>query len=241
VSLSLGQLGQGVATTKSAGSQSLMKTTTITLTCNTILEAKFYRAGEPIPKDIVPPQLRRYAVKEVNEPTESKEINVMYEHNRLYSVDEDGFLRPPVGRQMAELQAEAEETDAIVDEIAEAELDETTAAALEQAQEDHQADVQRQIGNARYAAEHAEQAEDAVRAEQDATVENGEFDVMDSPPKELKPKRPVPSAKAFVKRYGRFVLAASVDLIPGEKLYRHRKRSLGVSEKYIAFSKVKEE
>ena len=179
---------------------------------NAIIKAKFYRAGDEIPNEIVPPQLRQYKAKEVKEPTEPKEINLMYKHNQAYSVDSEGFLRSPVQRQMAEMQVEAEETDSIVDELAEAPLDETTAAALEQARDDYQADVSRQVAQARYAAEHAEQAEDAVREEQDANVDSGEFDVLE--------RKPPISKKLFVKRYGRFVPAASVDLVPGESLFR---------------------
>ena len=101
------------------GPQSNMK-----LIHNAIIKAKFYRAGDEIPNEIVPPQLRRYAAKEVKESAEPKEINLMYQHNKPYSVDANGFLRSPVQRQMAEMQVEAEETDSIVDEIAEAPLDE---------------------------------------------------------------------------------------------------------------------
>ena len=100
---------------------------------------------------------------------------------------------------------------------------------MQQAEEDYQADVSRQVAQARYAAEHAEQAEEAIRAEQDANVESGEVDELE--------RKPV-SKKLFVKRYGRFISAASVELVPGENLYRHRKRSMGVSEKYIKHSVV---
>jgi hypothetical protein len=45
--------------------------------------------------------------------------------------------------------------------------------------------------------------------------------------------------RSFVRRNGRFVLASSVEVIEGETLYRHRPRSFGVSEKFIAFGKAK--
>jgi hypothetical protein len=38
----------------------------------------------------------------------------------------------------------------------------------------------------------------------------------------------------------RYVLASSVELIVGERLYRHRKRDFGVKEAFIPFSKVVE-
>jgi hypothetical protein len=200
---------------ESHGPQSDMKT--ITLTCNTILKGKWYNAGEPIERSLVPPNLRPYEAKEEKESAEPKKINLRRNYNQPYSVDADGFLRSPVRRQIAEMQAEAEEKDAIEEEIAEAPLNETVAAALEEARD---ADVHRQIANAKVAAEHMDQVEDAVRPEQDERTANGEFDVLE------KPKRQV-SSKAFVKRYGRFVLAATVDLVPGESLFRFRPRSMG--------------
>jgi hypothetical protein len=48
------------------------------------------------------------------------------------------------------------------------------------------------------------------------------------------PRRP----RAFVKRGNNFVPASKTDVIPGESLYWHRKRSMGVEEKFIAFAKA---
>ena len=46
--------------------------------------------------------------------------------------------------------------------------------------------------------------------------------------------------RSFVRRGGRFLLASSLeDLREGETLYRRRPKSFGVSEKYIAFGKVR--
>jgi hypothetical protein len=48
--------------------------------------------------------------------------------------------------------------------------------------------------------------------------------------------------KSFVKRNDRFVLASAVEaLIPGEILYWHRPRAFGVTEKWIAYSRVRSE
>lgn len=203
------------------------------LTVNTILAGRWFSAGDEIPKEIVPPGLRRYATKEAKPPTaEPTEVNLRRDYNQAYSVDADGFMRAPVRRQMAEMQAEAEETDAIEDDIAEAPLNETVVSALEQAQDEYQADVQRQIGNARYVAESADEVEDAVRAKQDANVDDsGECDVEEPKPK------PQIGRKLFVKRKGQFVpAAAAVDLVRGESLFRFRPRSMGVSAKYIKHS-----
>jgi hypothetical protein len=147
---------------------------------------------------------------------------------------------PPVGRQIAQLRAEAEQNDAIEEEAANAPLDETVAKAVEQAQEDYRADLQGQIANAQVAAANADAAKDAVAQEHDVEVESGECDVYDSPKLKPKPQRQR-SGKLFVKRGGRFVASNSVErLIPGEKLYRHRPRTFGVAEKFIVFAVVKE-
>jgi hypothetical protein len=89
------------------------------LTVNTILKGKWYSAGVDIPKEIVPPNLRRYEAKVGKEPPEPTEINLRRHLNQPYSVDSDGFMRSPVRRQMAEMRAEAEKNDAITEEIAE--------------------------------------------------------------------------------------------------------------------------
>lgn len=197
---------------------------------NVIIGAKFYTAGVDIPKEIVPPNLRCLAVRAAEPIAEPQEINLAYKHNQPYR-NVDGFWRPAVQRQMVELQAEAEEDEAIEDEIADAPLDEPVAQAVEQAREDYSADVQRQAAQARYTAEQSDAVEDHVRQQQDANVDSGEFDQYDSPP-----RKPV-SKKLFVKRKGQFVPAASVDdLIPGEVLFRHRKRAMGVAEKWIKHS-----
>ena len=48
--------------------------------------------------------------------------------------------------------------------------------------------------------------------------------------------------KSFVKRNDRFVLVSAVEaLIPGEVLYWHRPRSFGITEKWIAYSRVRSE
>jgi hypothetical protein len=50
-----------------------------------------------------------------------------------------------------------------------------------------------------------------------------------------------PKVKSYVKRGDRFELASKVDLIAGEPLFWHRKRSFGVEENFIAYSRVRSE
>ena len=57
-------------------------------------------------------------------------------------------------------------------------------------------------------------------------------------PKEVKPAAPRKLSASYVNRDGRFVLASNVYPVPGEILYWRRKRSFGVDEKYIAYSRV---
>ena len=139
------------------------------------------------------------------------------------------------------MQIEAERNDALEEEAADAPLDETVAAAIEEARERLGADVQKQIANARYAAEKADELNDAVRAEEDERTASGEFDILDVDDRKPKPvRKPKPLRKSFVKRDGRFVAASGADLRLGEKLYRHRPRSFGVSARYIAFATVRQ-
>ena len=93
---------------------------------------------------------------------------------------------------------------------------------------------------------------DSIRQEQDEKVTSGEFDQMDSDSfrevsngdsVNVKPKRMAQSAnlgKSYVRRGpNTFVAANSVRLIPGEPLYRYRKRGFGITEKYIKYGKAK--
>ena len=61
---------------------------------------------------------------------------------------------------------------------------------------------------------------------------------VQAPRAKLKP-RPKPNVKAsFVKRDGEFVTAANAELIPGEPLFWHRKKSFGVDERFIVYGRV---
>jgi hypothetical protein len=153
------------------------------------------------------------------------EVNLSRKWNQPYSVDREGFMREPVGGQIAQMEAANAEQEFAEDEMSEP-PNEAVAAALAKAQDDYAADLQQQIANARIAAEHSDEVNDFVRAEQNANVESGEFDQYDSPREEPKPVGVKP--KSYVKRNGTFVAASTVYLVPGEKLYRYRKRSLGV-------------
>ena len=69
-----------------------------------------------------------------------------------------------------------------------------------------------------------------------------ESDGLDKPKLvRLKPRVVSKDRQSFVKRQGRFVLASSTQLIEGEKLFWHRKKSFGIDERFIAFSKVRSE
>jgi hypothetical protein len=205
---------------------------------NAIIGGKFYVAGEPIERSMVPPGLRKYeAIDE--EATGTGSISLSRKYNQVYSVDDEGRMSRPIRRQIAQMQIEAERNDALEEEVADAPLDETTAAALEKAQEDYAAGVEQQKANARIAAEHADEAENAICEEHDLAAEKGEFDEYDSDPRP-KPKPP-PSRKLFVKRQGKFLPISTVYPLPGETLYRHRKRGFGVTEKFIKHSVFKEE
>ena len=228
---------------------------TMVLSVNTILKGVWYNAGQPIEESLVPPNIRQYAVK----PKESRtthDRNLMLRFNQHYSYDQNGYLKPSVARQAAQLEADTYAEEAITDELAEGKVNETLASAIEEAQANHRADVERQKAQARVKARQQEEADEALRQEQNASVESGEFDQWDAQGRReeaVDSEEPAPRASAssklkvkgkrsFVRRGRRFVLAKTVeDLIEGEVLYRHRPKSFGVAEKYIAFGKVRKE
>jgi hypothetical protein len=147
----------------------------------------------------------------------------------------------PLRRQIAEMEVANREQE-YAEEVASKEPDQTVQDVLDEARERYAADVERQKLDAQVAAERSDDLEDAIQQEHDEQVEAGEFDEFDSDPRP-KPKPQVASAKpkSYVLRKGEFVPAATAYLVPGEKLYRYRPRSMGVSAKFIMFGKVKEE
>jgi hypothetical protein len=174
---------------------------------NAIIAGRYYTAGVDIPDGIIPRGLRKYEAPDEDDQEQDKpdEVDLMRKYNQPYSVDpETGRMGRAVGRQIAELQAANFEQEDAEDQ-ASAEPDSVTAEALAQAREDWSADVSQQIANARISAENDEAAKDAVRAEHDKNLAEGEFDEFDEPPKRTTSKR-----KTFVKRHGKFVLASSV-------------------------------
>jgi hypothetical protein len=144
----------------------------------------------------------------------------------------------PLRREVAELEAQNTFQD-YIDEVASEPPNEVVAEAVAQAQEDHAANAEKAKLSAAIQAEREDELDQSILAEQDEQRENLEFEEMDSdPPPKPKPKRQV-SNRLYVERQGgRFVLANSVKLIPGEVLYRHRPRSMGVQERFIKHSRV---
>ena len=67
--------------------------------------------------------------------------------------------------------------------------------------------------------------------EQRRDADNGESNVRT-------PRQRRRAAASYVKRGDGFEPASKVDVMEGETLYWHRKRSFGVSEKFIAFGRV---
>jgi hypothetical protein len=151
--------------------------------------------------------------------------------------------------------AEAAQDDRISDQLAEAEDSAEVADAIEEARDDYRADLEGAKLQAKVNAERVEAAADTLRQEQDERVESGEFDQWNADTLRQAPASAKAAAAAsassglkikgkrsFVLRGKRFVLASSrQDLIDGEILYRHRPKTFGVAEKFIAFGKVRKE
>jgi hypothetical protein len=207
-----------------------------------ISEGNFFAAGTPIEDDFVRPFMLHYEAS-ASPRSKPKEVNLMRQYNRRYSVDADGFTLPSVGQQAVQLKAAAEQ-DEWVDDIANQPLDPSVQDALDEAQGGYRRDLEGQKLQAKVAAEHADELDDSLRMEQDEKVAAGDYDQYDVPREDSKPKPVVQaSSKLFVKRHGKFLPANSTELILGEKLFRFRPRSFGISAKYIMHSvvKIKEE
>jgi hypothetical protein len=225
--------------------------TTVRLIHNAIIAGRWYGEGEPIEENLVPENLRKYIAKPTSKSPKRGLPQLNYELNHRYSVDADGFLRDSPAQQASQMEA-------IEDELAEP-LSETLASAIEQAREDHRANVQRQKVEAQAKVRRQDEAAEFARQEQNEDLESGEFDQFESRPAELTRTQPateslereaargasanrklkVKGKRSFVRRGKRFLPASSLeDLIEGEVLYRHRPKSFGIAEKYIAFGKV---
>jgi hypothetical protein len=142
----------------------------IRISDNTILAGKFYSRYEPLPVErvedlplILQPLVVSGPEPEGEEPDDSQPRNAMFEMNTLYQVDPDGRLgrqlQRRVQRQVAELEAAAQEADWIEEEISAAELPASIAAELE---DSHRADVERQKAQAAVDARRSDEASDAA-------------------------------------------------------------------------------
>jgi hypothetical protein len=191
---------------------------TVSLIYNTILGGKWYTAGEPIERGLVPANLQKYIAKPSSQVEPQTERHLNFNLNQAYSVDEDGYLRGSPARQAAEMEAEASAEDLIADELAEAEDSPEVVAAIEEAGEGYRADLEGAKLQAKIRAERAEAAAYSLRQEQDERVESGEFDqwnaeALRQPPQEAAPRRPansklkVKGKRSFVRRGKRFLLA----------------------------------
>ena len=151
----------------------------VTLVHNAIIEGKWYTAGDPIEKSILPPNMLKYIVKPPKPRTESLEINLVHGYNKRYSVDSEGWMMPTVAQQAAQMKAEIEQEEYIQDQ-ANPKLSPDVEADLEEAQKDYQYQVRREALDMECQARNADSLADDLRAKQDSEVESGAFDVLDS-------------------------------------------------------------
>jgi hypothetical protein len=229
--------------------------TTVSLIYNSIIGGKFYNVGEPIAEEIVPANLRQFIAKPKSKSSASEESvrHLSFDLNTPYSVDSEGFLRDSSAKQAGQMEALVTEEERIADELAEAEVSPTMAAAIEEAREDYRGDLEGAKLQAKVKAERAEAAADILREEQDAAVEDGQYDQWNAealreapaspqpaPPRGSVKSKPTTKPKSYVRRAGKFVPAVSVELVAGGNLYRLRKRKFGQSEKFIRYGTVKE-
>ena len=197
---------------------------TVSLKYNAIIDGKWITAGDPIERSMVPPALRKYIG-----PGKSGKVSEAHLPNTTYYVDQNNRV---TGRRVAREIAQMEFENELNEQEANQPLSKAVADAVAHAQEDYAADIEGQKLSAKIAADRQDELYNSLEEEKQEQAESGEFDEMDEPPK---PKSKV-GRRLFVERKGRFVPASTVKLIKGETLYWHRRRELGVSERYIKHS-----
>jgi hypothetical protein len=113
----------------------------ITLTCNTILNGRFFAAGQVLPVarvEDLPPSLQPLVVTDSAEPEEENAPRGAFETGVAYEMTPDGrlgrALRRKVERQVAEFEAENEFEEQLEQAAADAELPEEIVRDL---QEEH--------------------------------------------------------------------------------------------------------
>jgi len=162
--------------------------------------SRFVHAGIPLDAETLsamPPNIQRYLVPAESESESDQEPVASFQLGKVYSVDRNDRLRQrQVARQATEQAAAAQFQDAMEAHLQEQleNPDQTTAAAMEQIQDQHEAVVGRQIAEAAAAAKRREMDDEAAKqfiAEQDAMLidENPVSPAIhEEPASEWKPK-----------------------------------------------------
>jgi hypothetical protein len=129
----------------------------IILSVNTVIDGVFYRAGDPLPvsAENLPDSLRPFVVTD-SEPEPAEESKANFELGVTYQMTSEGHRGRALGRQAAQLQADAERQ-------AEEELSTPLAPEIEEALEDqHEEAVGFQIAEAEIRAKWRDAAHDAA-------------------------------------------------------------------------------
>jgi hypothetical protein len=141
----------------------------IRISTNTIWEGKFYTAGEPLPFERIadlPENLQPLVVTSEPEAEEPNEPRGSFQTGVIYEMTPDGrlgrALRRKVERQVAELEAAAQENDWIEEQVATAELPPEIAKDL---QEEHEAAIAFAKAQAEADARRSDEVSDAAAAE----------------------------------------------------------------------------
>ena len=136
----------------------------IRISTNTILNGKFYTAGDPLPverAEDLPEILRPLVVSRELEPEEPGEARANFQMGEIYRVTDDNRLGRRLQRQVAQMEAATEEQDWIEEQL-DAPLPEEVASAL---QDSYESDVARQAAQAGADARRADELADSVAAE----------------------------------------------------------------------------
>ena len=132
----------------------------ITLSVNTLIDGKFIQAGDPLPvsSDNLPESLKPFVVTD-DEPEPDDESNARFELNTVYAMNSEGRRGRALNRQVAQLEAEAEQQAWAEEQLFSPPLAPEIAEALQAANEES---VGRQMAEAEVRARWLDSATEAA-------------------------------------------------------------------------------
>jgi hypothetical protein len=195
-----------------------MKSSPPILSVSTIIHGTFYEYGKPLPFQSVndpefPKHLKRYVIKPQKESdsAQPQERNLAFSLHTSYGVDERGYRY--LKREAAELAHQAIEQE-LIEEAIQTPLPDEIA---QQIQDQHQANVNRQIAELQFKAKQRDQT--AAQEWIDSENSSDPNDEVQPIEQEEMPKPKPQMRKRFVRRGKTWLRAIKISVRPGESVF----------------------